>query len=244
MPAPVLISIGPAAAEFLPPSASPLSFVSFGDFVTSSQAWPFSLALLLFFAFSLVEIILVFTGIGADFGLEVDVDLPPGVEDAAGSWQVLDWLGLGRVPYLISLAAFLFCFGLLGLFVQNAQLQLIGHALPWPLAAIGCIVVALPAVRWLNFSLGRIWPKDETSAVSANSFVGREAIIVLGAMTADAPAQVKLRDEHGATHHLMAVADTTEDTFAAGDHLLIVGRRGALYTAIRHPNPTSTPASS
>lgn len=239
----MLISIGPAAVDFLPPSASPLSLVSFGDLVTSSQAWPFSLALLLFFALSLVEILLVFTGLGADFGLEVDVDLP-GAADAASSWQFLDWLGLGRVPYLISLATFLLCFGLLGLFTQNLQLQLLGHALPWPLVAGGCVVVVLPAVRWLNFSLGRIWPKDESSAVSAQSFIGREAVIVMGEMTADAPAQIKLRDEHGTTHHVLAVADTSGEVFAAGDHLLVVGRRGALYTAIRHPNPTSLPASS
>lgn len=216
--------------------------MSFGELVTSSQAWPFSLALLLFFALSLLEIFLVFTGLGADFGLEVDVDVP-GLDEAASSWHFLDWLGLGRVPYVISLAAFLLCFGLLGLLAQDLQLELVGHALPWPLVAVGCAVLVLPAVRWLNFGLGRLWPKDETSAVSAQSFIGREAVIVLGEMTADAPAQIKLRDEHGATHHVLAVADTSGETFAAGDHLLVVGRRGALYTTIRHPNPTTTPAS-
>jgi hypothetical protein len=152
---------------------------------------------------------------------------------------LLDWLGIGRVPFLITLAAFLLSAGVLGLFAQTLQLETLGVALPWPFVMAGAVAGSLPAVRLLNHGLGRIWPKDvETSIVSAESHVGHEAELVLGKITGDEPGQIKFRDTGGATHHAMAYADRADESYAQGDALLIVGRRGAFYTVIRHPNPS------
>src|SRR5690606_27535120 len=141
--------------------------------------WPFSIVLLLFFAISLMEILMVFTGAGTDFGLDLsaDLDLP----DASAHWRLLDWLGIGRVPYLITLAAFLLSVGIIGLFLQTLQLETVGAALSWPFVMIGSVLRAVPPVRFLNLGLGRIWPKDvESSAVTTVSFIGHEAEVVLG----------------------------------------------------------------
>ena len=218
--------------------------MSFFDLLTAPQALPFTLALLLFFLITIIEVVLVWLGSGADFGMDLSIDLDtPGLSDGSGGW-LLDWLGIGRVPYLISLAGFLFCFGLLGLFIQDIQLEAIGTALPWPVVAAGCFVASLPAVRLLNRGLGRIWPKDvETSAVTQDSLVGHEAVVVLGTVSPGDPGQIKVRDPHGTTHYGLALSDAAGETFAPGEHLLIVGRRGPTVLVIRHPNPSSTPTS-
>lgn len=218
--------------------------MSFIELITAPQCLVFSLALLLFFIVTLVEIVLVWIGAGADFGVDLSVDIDtPTLSDGAGGGGILDWLGIGRVPYLISLAAFLFAFGILGLFAQTVQLEILGTALPWPLIAAGCVVVALPGLRLLNRGLGRIWPKDtETSAVSRDSLVGAEAVVVLGRVAAADPGQIKVRDAHGTMHYGLAYSDASTEAFGPGDHLLIVGRRGSAFLVIRHPNPSPDPS--
>lgn len=211
--------------------------MSFGELLTHSQVWPFSLLLVLFLAAALLEIVLVFTGAGGNLGLDlsVDIDLP----DVTNHGGLLDWLGLGRVPFLITLASFLLCAGIIGLFAQALQFEVLGFALPWPLVMVGAVALSLPPVRLLNHGLGRIWPKDvETSAVSTESFIGHEAEVVLGAVSADEPGQIKFRTNSGAVHHAMAYSDRSAENYRQGDLVLIVGRRGAFYTVILHPNPS------
>jgi len=214
--------------------------MSFVELLTHAQVWPFSVVFLLFLLISLLEIFMVFTGAGADMGLDLsaDIDLP----DVSSHWSVLDWLGLGRVPILISVAGFLLFISVLGIAVQTFLLQTIGIAVFWPLVMGGCVFLALPVVRMLNYGLGRIWPKDvESSAVSTDSFIGHEAEVVLGAVGPEEPGQIKFRDSAGTTHHAMAYSDREGERYEAGEILLIVGRRGAFYTVIAHPNPSRAP---
>lgn len=214
--------------------------MSFGEFITAPQVWPFSVALCLFFAVTLCEIVMAWTGIGADFGLDLDPDLAVDTPSAGFLGHAFDWMEIGRVPYLVSLAIFLLCFSMLGLFAQNLQLETIGRALPWPLVAAGSVLVTLPVVRISNRLLGRIWPKDvESSAVSQDALVGHEAVVVMGTVSAGNPGQIKVRDANGTTHHLLAFSDTDDEMYSTGEHVLIVSRRGASYAVIRHPNPTT-----
>ncbi|MBC8012003.1 MAG: DUF1449 family protein [Burkholderiales bacterium] len=211
--------------------------MSYGELLTHAQVWPFSLVLILFLAISLLEIIMVFTGAGSELGLDLSADIE--MPDVSGDWRVLDWLGLGRVPYLISLASFLLCVGIIGLFAQTLQLELVGVALPWAFVMFGAALAALPPVRLLNHGLGRVWPKDvETSAVTTDSFIGHEAEVVMGKVRGDDSGQIKFRDGGGTVHHAMAYSDRADEIYGEGDIVLIVGRRGAFFTVIRHPNPS------
>lgn len=211
--------------------------MSFVELLFHPQVWPFSLLIGLFLAASLLEIFMVFTGAGADFGLDLSVDIE--VPDVTNHGGLLDWLGIGRVPLLITLASFLLCAGVIGMFAQAIQLETLGAALPWPLVMAGAMALSLPPVRLLNHGLGRIWPKDvESSAVTTESFIGHEAEVVLGGVGADEPGQIKFRDTAGTMHHAMAYADRAGESYAQGHAVLIVGRRGAFYTVISHPNPS------
>jgi hypothetical protein len=208
--------------------------MSFGELLVAPQVWPFSLALFVFGLLVVLEVVMAVVGFGADFGLDADIDLSG---HHAGS-VFLDWLGVGRVPWLISIAAFLLSFGIIGLFAQAAQFQFVSAAAPWPFVAAGAAALSLPLVRMLNRGLGKLWPKDvESTAVSRDSLIGHEALVVLGRVTAESPGQIKARDEHGTWHYGLAVADTAGAAFEPGDRLLIVARRGSTFAVIRHPNP-------
>lgn len=208
-----------------------------GELLLHPQVWPFSLALALFFTVSLIEILLVFLGAGADYGMDLGVDID--VPDLSAGSRIFDWLGLGRVPFLISAAAFLLAFGLIGLLIQGLMLESVGVAFPWLITAVASTTASIPPVRLLNHGLGKIWPKDESSAVSVSSIVGREAEVILGTVTDTSPGQIRFRDGSGHTHRAMAYADQAGASFSPGERLLIVGRRNAFYTVIRHPKPST-----
>lgn len=211
--------------------------MSFIDVLIYPESLPFTFSLALFFIISLVEVGLVWLGHGADFGLDLSLDVDaPNLPDSGG-W-VLDWLGLGRVPYLISFAGFLLFFGMLGLVVQDIQLEATGSAAPWPWVAMGCFFLSLPFVRFVNLAVGRIWPRDvDSSAVTADSLIGLGAVVVMGTVKAQDEGQIKFRDFAGTTHYGLATSENPADTFIVGDHVLIVARQGPKFRVIRHPNP-------
>jgi hypothetical protein len=83
--------------------------------------------------------------------------------------------------------------------------------------------------------LAKVMPRDETQSVSAQSFIGQVATIVLGTASVANPAQARLRDKHGQTHYVMVEPDD-EDSFEAGDSVLIVAQAGPTYRVIRADN--------
>ncbi|MDH3702177.1 MAG: YqiJ family protein [Alphaproteobacteria bacterium] len=147
--------------------------------------------------------------------------------------RLLGWLQVGRVPLLVLLVAFLTVFGLSGLIMQALARALIGTPLPAFLVAIPAVLTALPGTRVTGRILGRLIPSDETSVVSRNSFVGRVATITMGTATRDHPAEARLTDEHGQSHYMMVEPDDDAESFAAGEQVLLVVRRGGQFRAIR-----------
>jgi hypothetical protein len=80
-------------------------------------------------------------------------------------------------------------------------------------------------------------PKDETTAVSDASLVGRVGTIVIGVARAGNPAQARIHDEHGTAHYVMVEPDGPE-TFATGTSVLLVRHvSGRRFHAIHNPKP-------
>jgi hypothetical protein len=99
-------------------------------------------------------------------------------------------------------------------------------------ASVLAFSASLPAVRFSGGILHRIMPKDETTAVSQGSFIGRVAVLTLGTATAGNAAQAKLRDAHGQDHYIMVEPDNKEDQFSQGDAVLLVRHTGACFYVI------------
>ncbi|MEO0425077.1 MAG: YqiJ family protein [Pseudomonadota bacterium] len=217
------------------------------ELLTAGPNWVFAGALGLMAFVGVIEVLGVLAGGGLSDWLdsllpELDVDGDISAPELSGGFgaQVLDFLCLGRVPVLVLLVIFLAGFGLAGLVVQTIALELVGFVLTGWLVVPIALVVGLGTTNVLGRGLARVMPKQETDAVSDSTFVGRIAVITLGTARPQAPAEAKLRDEHGHTHYIMVEPDRPEAQFEQGTEVLLVAQRGAVFTAIVNPSPVLT----
>jgi len=173
------------------------------------------------------------TGFG-DFGPDVDTDLDIDVDVVNTSFSdgLLSFLGLGRLPMMIWLALYLMIFTVMGYTGQQIINALTGELLPSLLAAPSVGLIALPVAGLLARPLEHIMPKDETTAVSIDSLVGRFAEIEIGTAAQGSPARAKVTDSHGHNHFVMVEPDNLGQSFVKGEKLLLVRRENNIFKAI------------
>jgi hypothetical protein len=217
------------------------------DFLLAPQNLAFAVALAIMLLLTVLEFLaMVFAGSSSTVldGLLPELDLgdADGSELAASNLldRFLGWLHFGKVPVLMLLALFLLSFGFVGLALQGVVHGITGYLLPGWLAVVAVLPVTLPFVRVGGTILAKIMPQDETQVVSAHSFIGQVATVVLGTAKAASPAQARLRDKHGQSHYVMVEPDQPDDEFNAGDTVLLVSQAGATYRVIRNDNPALT----
>lgn len=214
------------------------------EFILQSQNLPFTVALVLMFFIAALEGVSILIGFGLsgllesiapDFDMDVDID-GADVDSGGGLTRVLGWLRFGQVPVLILMILFLTAFGLIGLGIQSMAVDVIGGLLPMSVATIIAFVVSLPMVRFFGGMLTRVMPKDETEAVTEQSFIGLVATITLGTARYGQGAQGKLKDRFGQAHYVMIEPDNAEEQFEQGTSVVIVQQKGAIFTAIANPS--------
>jgi hypothetical protein len=198
-------------------------------FLLSPDNVPFVAALVLMLMIGVVEALGLGGGLAVGEGVEgldgdVNVETP----------SLLSWINVGRLPLLMLLVVFLFGFGMTGLIGQRIVAAIISQPGPWFLAAPLAFAVALPVTRVFGRGVARIMPRDETTAVSRDSLVGRVAVIVTGDAAQASAAQARVRDEHGQVHYVMVEPDNAADVFAQGSSVLLVRHAGAKYFAIHN----------
>ena len=205
---------------------------------------PFTIALMIMALIAVMELVsLLF---GASVSEMVDNALPdtdlsaPELSQPSMFDSFFGWLGLGRVPALILIAAMLLSFGVIGILLQSLWHAIFGFHLPALVPALAAAPLALFPTRWIGRVIGRLLPKEESEAVSKESFIGKVAVILRGEASSGRPAEAKLKDPHGATHYLLVEPDTDDARFAAGAEVLIVARNGAVFRAIRNPSNALT----
>lgn len=199
------------------------------SFLLSGDNVPFVSALALMLLIGAAEAIGLGSGLaigeGPD-GLDGDVNVE--------TPSLLSWLNVGRLPLLMLIVVFLFAFGMTGLIGQRIVAAVLGQPAPWFLATPAALAMALPATRIFGRGVARIMPRDETSAVSRDSLVGRVAVIVTGEARHASAAQARVRDQHGQVHYVMVEPDNAADVFAEGISVLLVRHAGARYFAIHN----------
>ena len=168
-----------------------------------------------------------------DFDLDADADIDaPEIGHASALSSLLGWLCIGKVPALILLVVLLTVFGLGGLIVQAVIAGVIGGPLTAWIVAPVVFIASLPVVRVFGLGFAKLMPKEETTAVTRDSFIGRVATITLGTAKKGMPAQAKLTDQHGQTHYVMVEPDVDGDAFDAGDQVLLVSGESAVFRVI------------
>lgn len=192
------------------------------------EAVVFTAALVLMIAIGTIEAL----GLGLG-GAQLDLHLD-------GPAGLLDWLGVGRVPLLVLLVAFLAAFGGLGLAGQQTALALRGDFLPGWIALPATLAAALPATSLLGRLLARIMPHDETTAWELDDLVGRAGTVTTGRAAAGSPARTRVLDPHGQAHHVLVEPNDPAATFEEGDTVLLVRREGGRFRAILDARPRYT----
>ena len=193
----------------------------------ASQNVAFVIALVLMMLIGLVQLV----GLAGHFGIDAHVD--GGVDvDADVDFDILGWLGFGRVPLMVLLTLFLGIFGVTGLLVEQLSHDLLGAFLS-PLFAVPAVFAAtLPMTGAAARLIARILPRDETTAVSLDSLVGEYARIVTGRAAAGSPARARVEDVHGQAHFVMVEPNSRDQVFEEGEAILLVRREDNLFRAI------------
>lgn len=201
------------------------------------EAAPFLIASLVLLAIAVVEGFGVLIGASASQWLDSLLPHPhDGVHGAFESW--LGWLHVGRVPLLALVVLLLAAFAMIGFALNLVVHGLLGFYVPAIASAPVALLASLPVVRVTGGILARVMPKDESSAVSIDSLVGRIATVVSGTARHGYPAQARVTSEHGQTLYVMVEPDAAEVSFAAGESVLLVKRAsGTRFQGIRNPKP-------
>lgn len=197
------------------------------EFWLANENLPFAGAGFLLIGLMLLQ----FSGL-TDFAPDLDTDMDGQVEGLGAADGLLSFLGLGRLPLMIWLALFLLLFMVIGYAGQQIVHGMTDALLSAWIAAPLAFVAAIPATVILARPLARIMPKDETTAVSIDSLIGRFAVLGTGTARPGSPARAKVIDIHGHPHFVMVEPDNEGQQFTSGEKLLLVRRNGDLFKAI------------
>ncbi|MEM7445471.1 MAG: OB-fold-containig protein [Pseudomonadota bacterium] len=220
------------------------------EFFGQAGMGPFAFALILLLALLLLEVIGALLGapwsalfgdtdvdvdvdvdLDADIDADVDGDVGGGIGPIAGAFS---WIGIGRVPLVILLAAFLASFGAAGAIIQQIATPL-GGLLPAWLASIIALPPSLFSTRWVSIGFRKLFPNDVSTAVSQDSLVGNAAEVTVGTATSELPAEARTHDQHGHVHYVRVRPESLDDSFPKGTRVLLVAREGTVFNAIKMP---------
>lgn len=163
---------------------------------------------------------------------DVDLDSTPGVLSS-----ILGWMFIGKVPALIWLVLFLTAFGLSGFCIQGVSESVLGAYLPTLIVVVAAVFVAIGFIRVCGRVFGRLNIRDETEAVSIDSFIGVVATVTLGESRRGLAAEAKLKDRFGTTHYVRVEPEDDDTQFLSGDQVLLVRRVGSKFMVIQPQSP-------
>lgn len=146
-----------------------------------------------------------------------------GAADASGS--LASWLGLGRMPMLIWLAALLMGFGLSGIGLQMVLQSYLGFNAPAWMAGLPAGAFGLWFARGFGGAFTRLLPQTETEALSVRSLGRRRGVITQGTAAQGRPAEVRVIDGYGNAHYLRAEPFSTGEELAQGTEVLVMRDR-------------------
>lgn len=204
---------------------------------------PFAIALAALFAVGALQIFGagdLFDAAG-DVEIEVDANVADGLEVSGFMDGFFTLLGIGKVPFLIWLSSLLFVFACIGVIGQALINGATGAPLPAGLAAFAALGGALPLNGLLVRPIGKLLPDDETSAVSLESLVRRDAVIHTGTARATSPARAEVKDAFGHPHFVMVEPHDPDVELAEGETVLLVRREGELFFGVAYESPMLRP---
>jgi hypothetical protein len=203
----------------------------------AAETWPFTIATFLMLLIAVVEGLAMVAG--ANISEWLQSALPDPWDSVHGPFDnVLGWLHVGRVPFLVLVVLFLMGFALAGFALNMVANRMFGLWVPTLISVPLAFFATLPFVRILGAGLARIIPQDQTFAVSFESLIGRVATIVGGTARPGYPAQARVANEHGQNLYIMVEPETDGVTFGSGEQILLKKQiSGSRFAGVVNPWP-------
>jgi hypothetical protein len=192
--------------------------------------YPFTIAALILIGLVVVEIAAMVVGMSIS-SLVHDGFSHHGSDGPLDAW--MSWLNTGGVPLLILMMIWLAAFAIAGFAIQGVS-QAVFAPLPTLVASLAALVAAVPITRKLSRWTARIFPGDETAAISQSDLIGLTGTVALGPLDQGKPGQVRVKDRHGNIHVLRAKA-APGHTIPQGATVLVVDGAKGLFETIPAP---------
>lgn len=145
-------------------------------------------------------------------------DLPEGL-----TGEALDWLNIGRIPLLIVLCMLAGFFGISGILLQGLIIHLLQAPAPNILLTPLCLLLTCPLVHRTGRLIAPWLPRDETTALTEEAFIGCMATITGYHAEAGSPCEGRFTDRFGQVHYLLLEPEAGKE-FRRGDKVIIVCR--------------------
>lgn len=189
----------------------------------SEENYIFSAAIFLMLGIAVLEGLLMVVGFGISNTIQhmfPNIDAPElelQTTEINTFTEFFSWLKKGKVPVLMLFIVFLTVFGLIGLGLQYLTMNKVSQYI----MIIPTLIVSLPIVSYTSLYLSKIMPRDETTAVSKITFVGKIAEITNGTTMKGMPTEAKVVDDFNYTHYIMVEPLSEAETFKKGDKVLV-----------------------
>lgn len=151
--------------------------------------------------------------------------------------QALHYLNIGRIPSLVVLCLLAGYFGLFGILIQHGWTTLLQAPLSNLLLAPACFIFSVFAVHYSGKIIAPWLPRDESTAITEDDYIGHMAMITGHSALAGTPCEGRFTDKFGQTHYLLLEPEEGY-AFKKGDRVLIICRLSATrYLAELNPRP-------
>ena len=149
-----------------------------------------------------------------------------------GVSNLLDWLCLTKLPMLVWLIIALTHFAIIGYSINYAVLT----SLEWQLQLIfilpTTVFFTLIMTHFFGSVLAKIMPRNETTAVSTSTFIGKAAKITMGTASSGNPAEALLLDDFNQKHYIMVEPEFEKEYLPQGTEVVIVEKLNGTWLAI------------
>lgn len=197
----------------------------------------FSVAIGVVFGLTILELFGLLFGISL-MGLIDDIsplDIDNNLDlSEVGVSPLLSWLSLDRLPLMIWLVLLLLCFGLVGYSLNFISFSVFGATISTLFTVPIATILGLLLTGRIGSVLARLLPKNESSAIDTEDFVGSIATITVGEAVIDSPAEAKLIDNFKQAHYIMVEPMEAAERFVAGDRIILVSKQTHCWQATRY----------
>jgi hypothetical protein len=166
-------------------------------------------------------------GVDADMDIDADVDVSVGV---APHLFVLDWLNLGKIPFMVLIVLNLLSYGLSGYMIQKIMISITDTPMSKLYISLLALIPALIITHYLGRGVAKIFPKEETTAVKIETLINGIGEITIGTATHDNPAEAKVKDKYDKTHYIRVVPINKEMRITQGEKIVIIELNNGVFS--------------